>query len=495
MKGTRAFLAQSTVVLFGIVLPPTIGSSKPVIVGGWIVALLSLLALALLVYRDRPSAGGIASSAQEELQRSLLHLRGELSTITLTIASARESAHWWDVRFSGLPANEWHASRDLIGKQAPALYEQLIPLYIEADQLNKTANAAAATHGPAGALNSTAAERLDAMSSNLDLAREELRSRNPAADPKPPIKHPYLTLGAAFAVTAIASAATALLAPSLWDSDPGPKKLVSNPLPRTGFPHGTGIRHSDYPNGFHAAGVPTPTFNSYLDNTDGSPNDERHFLAARVIRPLRVPASGFEVGLLDVRPGDTIEVSTFIRNDADPAGNENGGGPAVAHNTRVSTAWNRKSAEVLSLASFIFAENAVPDLTHRELHTISANLELRSQTRAPIRLKYVPDSARYLQNQPGGARVPGLKGRYKIWTLNPVQQWLFFTGYKRGIHNNTEIDAASGLPIGSDDSYRRSSLLGSRIDDRKDFYGGSGYFGYIVYSARVLAVAKSRRQA
>jgi hypothetical protein len=490
MKQGLGFFYQLALTLFGVALLPTLGTSRPVLIACWTFAALGLLAFGISLYRaQRRPLIALSAESTTTLRRHLLHLLGELETLDKTAAQALASERWWDVRFSGLPAHEWHAARDVIAASAPQLYSQFVPLYVEADQLNKAANTAAARRGPGRRLNAESKEGLESFHSDALAAITAVRKHTIANEQPPRLKHPYRTLAVAVAITAGATATTALFAPSLWSADPRKPIYVSNPLPRDGFPHGTGISHRDYPDGFQINGVPTPTFNSYIDNEDGSRLDERAFLAARVTQPLRVPASGLKIGLLYVRPGDTVEISIYIRNDADPAGNGSGRGrPAIARNTRVLSGWNRKKATVLSVGAYIFAENAAPDVVHPDLKTISANLELRSQTEQPIEFEYVPNSAQYLQNASSfGQRIPGRKGTYKVWRLNAAQQRMLFTGFRRKEHANTEIDAASGLPLGSDGSYWRQTLLGRHINDRKRFYGGSGYFGYLVYRAQVIS--------
>jgi hypothetical protein len=488
MRGSAAVIFQVALTLFGIALLPTLGTSAPVLIACWTLVGIGFLVVSISIYRSRRGPSGDHPSRDLILRRHLLHLTGEMTTIKKTLDSALTAERWWDVRFNGLPSLEWAAARDVIAERAPKLYVPLVKLYAEADQLNKVANTKAAEENPAGPLAPDSRRRLESLRGEIEACEKAIRSHG-AANKASGLRHPYRTLTAAVVVTAAAAVALTLVAPSLWDSGPKARLIVSNPLPRVGSPHGSGISHSEYPDGFQINGVSAPTFNSYLDNEDRSPDDERPFLAARVLRPVRAPAQGLSVGFLNVRPGDTVQVSIYIRNDADPAGNHDGRGPAIARNTRVLAGWNRKRATVLSLGSYIFAENAVPDLAHPDLKTISANLELRSQTERPIRLEYVPNSAQYLQNAPErGKRVPGLPlGTYETWDLTPAQQRMLFTGYTRGVHGNSEMDAASGLPVGSDDGYRRATLLGDRLNDRMNFYGGSPYFGYVVYRARVLA--------
>ncbi len=486
MRGSAAVIFQVALTLFGIALLPTLGTSAPVLIACWTFVGIGLAVVGIAFYRARRDPG--ADQTSRDLRRHLLHLTGEMTTIKKTIESALTAGRWWDVRFNSLPSMEWAEARNVIAERAEGLYRPLVTFYAEADQLNKVAYAKAVEDDPAGPLDPGSARRLEALRAAIEACKRTIREQG-AAGREPGLEHPYRTLAAAVLITAVATVASTLVAPSLWSSEQRGRRIVSNPLPRVGFPHGTGISHSDYPDGFQIDGVATPTFNSYLDNEDGSPNDERPFLAARVLRPVRAPARGLSIGLLHVRPGDTVQVSVYIRNDAAPAGNDGGRGPAVARNTRVLAHWNRKRARVVSLGSYIFAENAVPDLAHPELRTISANLELRSQTERPIRLEYVPNSAQYLQSAPGGGEhVPGLPiGTYEVWRLTPAQQRMLFTGFIRRIHDNSEMDAASGLPLGNDDGYRRATLLGKHLNDRMSFYGGSPYFAYVVYRARVLA--------
>lgn len=489
MRGSAAVIFQVALTLFGIALLPTLGTSTPILIACWILVALGLLAVSIAVYRAR-RGHGTQPPLDLVLRRHLLHLTGEMKTIRETIAAALAAERWWDVRLNVLPSHEWGTARDVIADRAPELYPSLVTLYVEADQVNKLANARAVEAVAAGPIDARSRARLAELRSQIEVGEATVGNHcTPNRDPG--LQHPRRTLAVAMVITAIATVASTLVAPELWDREPKARPIVSNPLPNAGFPHGTGISHAEYPDGFRTDEAPTPTFNSYLDNPDGSPDDERSFLAARVLRPVRAPSQGLSVGVLDVRPGDTVQISIYIRNDADPAGNRRGRGPAVARNTRVLAGWTRGRATVLSLGSYIFAENAVPDLAHPDLRTISANLELRSETHRPIRLEYVPNSAQYLQNAPGrGEHVPGLPlSTYEIWDLIPAQQRLLFTGYTRRVHDNSEMDAASGLPIGSDDGYRRATLIGEHLNDRMNFYGGSPYFGYVVYKVRVRSAA------
>jgi hypothetical protein len=73
-------------------------------------------------------------------RRQARHVFVELATIDRTIELALQNGHWWNVRFEGLPAIQWEAARDVLADEAPHVYDAVFPSYVEADQLNKTAN-------------------------------------------------------------------------------------------------------------------------------------------------------------------------------------------------------------------------------------------------------------------------------------------------------------------------------------------------------------------
>jgi hypothetical protein len=251
----------------------------------------------------------------------------------------------------------------------------------------------------------------------------------------------------------------------------------NNPLPDSGSPHGAGITHAQYPNGYMLNGVFAPTFDSYKDNKDGSPNDERPFLVGWT-------NNDKEANAVTAKAGDEITVRAFIHNDGGSTGNVGGIGPSVAKNTRVLMSFpTDKTGNSLHVSSYIRADNAVVNENKPGLKTISDDLEVKSATGAPIKLTYIGNSAKFLQtnksrNQNG----------YHIWNLNGQQQSYLFTGTRHAEGNNTEISATSGLGVGSDGSFNLGKALGSTQNDQLDWFGCDEYHGYILFKMKVEEV-------
>ncbi len=251
----------------------------------------------------------------------------------------------------------------------------------------------------------------------------------------------------------------------------------NNPLPKLGSPHGTGITHAAYPNGYKLDGAFTPTFNSYLDNVDGSPNDERPFLVGRV-------GTGAAQNTLTVNDGDEITVRAFVHNDAGASGNNGGTGPSVAKNTRILMGFpTGKTGNSLHVDSFVYADNAVVDQSNRSLKTISDDLEVKSANGQPIKLDYVPGSAALLQNN---AARQGTG--FQVWKFSGAQEQMLFTGSRANVAGNVEISPTSGLGIGSDGSFDFTKAVATSTAQKMDWFGCNEFYGYVLYKAKVSQV-------
>lgn len=268
---------------------------------------------------------------------------------------------------------------------------------------------------------------------------------------------------------------------------------VANPLPNFGSPHGAGISHHQYPSGYSPNGHAYPTFDSYIDYSDGKPQDQRAFLGARIVAPVQYP-DGFETQqALRVRPGDEVLVSAYVNNNGPFLANRDGQGPAVAHNTRVAFNFPGQSKQTLDIGGFIRSDNARPVLTDASLRSISANLELRSETGQPIRLQYLPGSARLLQAHNGQADPT--PPRYQVFMLSGAQQHMLFNAGYYGTGRSAELNPSSGVPVGSDGRYQVDTSLGSRSTDRLDFFAGVEYYSYVQFRARILSATPGVRAA
>lgn len=277
-------------------------------------------------------------------------------------------------------------------------------------------------------------------------------------------------------------------------SDGEPWVPSTNPLPKGGTPHGRGIRHFDYPNGYQLEGEARPSFNNYLDLPDGTAIDERSFTGARVLRPDARPAEGFEaMRALIVRPGDLVAISIYIHNNAGLAGNQGGDGPGVARNSRVYVNFpTEESATLLSIGCFIRADNAVVDEAYPELRTVSDNTVLASADESPIRLRYLTGKARFLQRRTIRAALSPPAAEpdeelYRSWTLPEAQEYWLFTGQIRNVRENAEQSAELGLPIGSDGSRDPLQAAGRSQGDQLLYFGGNSYVGILQFQVAVEA--------
>lgn len=263
----------------------------------------------------------------------------------------------------------------------------------------------------------------------------------------------------------------------------------SNPLPNRGHPHGRGIRHSDFPDGFSVEATFRPSFNSYLDSPGGQPHDERSFAGARVIAPRGHPRRGFDsIHALEVVPGDVIRFSIYIHNNAGLRGNEAGHGPGVAHNVRVYVNYpTGLAAQLHHVSSYIRADNAVVDIEHQDLRTVSDNTAIVSER--PISLRYVEDSAECRLYRPSrAAQSPPVDPEitmFKRWTLSSHHQYWLFTGDRSELHGNTEQDAGLGLPLGHDGSLDPELALGRNQEERLSWFGGLEHQGRVQFSMSV----------
>jgi hypothetical protein len=248
----------------------------------------------------------------------------------------------------------------------------------------------------------------------------------------------------------------------------------NNPQPDSGSPHGAGITHAQYPNGYMLNGVFAPTFNSYTDNKDGSSNDERPFLVGWA-------NNGNEANAVTAAPGDTVTVRAFIHNDGGTSGNVGGIGPSVAKNSRVLMSFpTDKTGTSLHISSYIYADNAVVNENKPGLKTISDDLEIKSNNGAPIKLTYIAGSAQFLQSN----KARGQNG-YQSYTLTGNQQQYLFTGTRKQEGNNIEITPTSGLGLGSDGSYKSAKAVATSQNDILDWFGCEEYQGYVLFKVKV----------
>lgn len=279
----------------------------------------------------------------------------------------------------------------------------------------------------------------------------------------------------------------------------GPGPSWSNPRPAGGTPHGRGITHVDYPNGYEYRDVPRPSFDNYLGNLPGLPADERSFLAVCVRVDADVCRRAPVGQPLAVTPGDQLDILVYLNNDADGSGNNGGAGPSVARNTRVGINYPTGiSARQLSLDAYLYADNALVDQTQPQLHTISDRLTIKSLTGKPIELQYVLDSAQFLQARPAGglSRSRGPRQfQYQVWSLTDGQQYWLFTGRETQVAAENQADPNLGLPIGSDGSNEGRAAVGTRQGDRLAFLGGIEYHGFLRFHVRVLNGGEGSRRS
>ena len=253
----------------------------------------------------------------------------------------------------------------------------------------------------------------------------------------------------------------------------------NNPLPDSGAPHGAGITHAQYPNGYTLNGVFAPTFNSYKDNPDGTPNDERPFLTGWT-------NNGPNGNTVVAKAGDEITVRAFVHNDSGASGNLGGNGPSVAKNARILMSFpTNQTGNSLHVSSYIYADNAVVNASNPSLKTVSDDLEVRSSDGSPIKLTYVANSAKLLQsNQPRG-----LNG-YQSWNLSGNQQQFLFSGTRSVVASNTEITPTSGVSIGSNGSFNAAQAVAQSQSQKLDWFGCNEFHGFVVFKAKVEAVTQ-----
>jgi hypothetical protein len=272
------------------------------------------------------------------------------------------------------------------------------------------------------------------------------------------------------------------------ETDTRPERLRTvlvgnNPQPRTGAPHGLGISHREYPNGYVLNGRPVPSFNNYIDYFDGAPNDERAFLGARLIGPNPCPADSFEVRRkIRVLPGDTIAVSIYIHNNGPASHNDAGNGPAVARNTRIGVSLPLEPAVELQMAAWLFAENAVVEDDRPQVHTISDNLSILSRRGVPIAVRYVKGSARLLQSRQSRDER---SNNYQSWIFTPTQAKWLFSPEKRIAEERWNIAPHSGVAIGNTGQSTSLKAVGAGRDAALGWWGCNTYHGYLDFLLRV----------
>lgn len=280
-----------------------------------------------------------------------------------------------------------------------------------------------------------------------------------------------------------------LVNPPAVDSRVAFISAASNPLPNAGFPHGRGMTHGDFPDGYMLHSRPRVTFNSYIDGRPIEFSDERHFLRACFINTSTgacLDRTSEPGDYVPVAPGDRLTVSILVNNNGDPSGNSDGDGPAVGRNSRVLVSFpTRERARTLNLSAYIYADNALVDEARPRLKTISDNLAFRSMTGRSIQLKYEPDEARILQvTGPGRTDIPGVFS-YRSWILTGNQQYMLFTGTRSSVEGNTEQDPSLGLPVGSSGSTEARMVVGVRQSDKLNFFAGVHYHLFVQFKVRV----------
>jgi hypothetical protein len=92
-------------------------------------------------YARVASAPQLDVDAAHAARREARHVIVELRTIDRTTEMALGASEWWDVKVTGLPANQWAAARELLAECVPEVYDIVSSVYVEADQMNKAANA------------------------------------------------------------------------------------------------------------------------------------------------------------------------------------------------------------------------------------------------------------------------------------------------------------------------------------------------------------------
>ena len=260
-----------------------------------------------------------------------------------------------------------------------------------------------------------------------------------------------------------------------------------NPRPDAGFPHGRGITLVDFPHGYFLDGRPRASFDNYVSGRTDLGN-ERHFLRTCYLRKgenrcLRTPGAAKPIR---VAPGDRLLISALVDNNGDPRGNDDGDGPAVARDSRISFSYPSGSGMRLNLAGFIYARNAIVDETRPRLKTISDNLAFRSATGKPIAFEFQRE-ARFLCADDFDPSGPiGSRYRYSEWFLTAPEEYWMFTGVTRNVQANSEENFDLGLPIGSNGSQGSSrGTLGLRQDEHLDFYAGEAHHCFLQFTLRV----------
>jgi len=258
---------------------------------------------------------------------------------------------------------------------------------------------------------------------------------------------------------------------------PSTMEAGTNPLPNTGFPHGTGFTHAQYPAGFFydfgSGPQPTVSFDNYTDLSTGVPSDERKFMGIKNETKNDPPSGINNTSYVYVDNNDEILVSTYIHNNAPSAWNQYG--YSVAANTRVYNYFDfNKVATSHSISSYIYANNAVVDTNNLSIKTISDNTGVVSRNGKPIKLQFIADSAKFYQS----AKAFGENGFY-YYTFTPAQANALFTGSYSSQSMN--ITPTSGQSIGNRGTKNRDDIFGG------SYYGCNEYLGYIVYKMRAVS--------
>jgi hypothetical protein len=262
----------------------------------------------------------------------------------------------------------------------------------------------------------------------------------------------------------------------------------ANPRPNAGFPHGRGITLADLPHGYFLAGRPRPSFDDYVSGEPDLAN-ERHFLRTCYLRKgenrcLWAPQN---TNPIRVAPGDRLLISALIDNNGSPNGNDDGKGPAVARDSRISFNFPNEVGRELNLGGFIYARNTIVDETRTRLKTISDNLAFRSATGMPFAFRFQHEARFLCANSFDPSNPVGRRYLYTAWPLTSAQQYWMFTGESRNTMANPEESFGLGLPIGSGGRHRGShGRVGGRQREQLRFYAGSRHHCFLQFTLQVL---------
>ncbi|MBI5413518.1 hypothetical protein HZA42_04190 [Candidatus Peregrinibacteria bacterium] len=198
----------------------------------------------------------------------------------------------------------------------------------------------------------------------------------------------------------------------------------------------------------YPSGLCFPSFNNYTDGRSYPLfSDERRFMLARL--STETPQDYRQQ--VNVRIGDRVEFTAYVHNDADPWHNPNDGVAPRSMARDVKTFVNLFSydstlnnfatgeASAFSINQSIAASNTTPGTIWDDVQIVAINGQ-------PVRLKYVPDSARFEYG-------------------NPIVKRFF----------------------ASSDFFGGGAFFGSPDTNSNNFYGSEDYRGFIRFAAEVIA--------